>query len=89
MDGVNVHSKTFTVNIPQIFYLCDEKRLTYHKRLTTFFGANNLILEDTKQGIAFTVYMRREGRVTVPKELRDAYDLKEGDLVECKIRKIK
>ena len=40
-------------------------------------------------GIIFTVYMRREGRVTVPKELRDAYDLREGDLVECSIRKIK
>ena len=39
--------------------------------------------------IIFTVYMRREGRVTVPKELRGAYDLKEGDLVECSIRKIK
>ncbi len=39
--------------------------------------------------ITFTVYMRHEGRVTVPKELRDAYDLKEGDLVECQIRKIK
>ena len=42
-----------------------------------------------KAGIVFTVYMRREGRVTVPKELRDAYDLKQGDLVECEIRKIK
>lgn len=42
-----------------------------------------------KTGITFTVYMRCEGRVTVPKELRDAYDLKEGDLVECQIRKIK
>ena len=44
---------------------------------------------DNKTGIAFTVYMRGEGRVTVPKELRDAYDLKEGDLVECQIKKIK
>jgi AbrB family looped-hinge helix DNA binding protein len=42
-----------------------------------------------KAGNSFTVYMRREGRVTVPKELRDAHDLKEGDLVECRIRKIK
>ena len=47
------------------------------------------MLDDTKAGITFTVYMRKEGRVTVPKELRDAYDLEEGDLVECKIRKIK
>jgi len=44
---------------------------------------------DRKAGITFTVYMRKEGRVTVPKELRDAYDLKEGNLVECQIRKIK
>ncbi|MCW4015256.1 MAG: AbrB/MazE/SpoVT family DNA-binding domain-containing protein [Candidatus Bathyarchaeota archaeon] len=44
---------------------------------------------DNKTGITFTVYMRHEGRVTVPKELRDAYNLKEGDLVECQIRKIK
>jgi AbrB family looped-hinge helix DNA binding protein len=42
-----------------------------------------------KVGNSFTVYMRREGRVTVPKELRDAYDLKAGDLVECSIKKIK
>jgi AbrB family looped-hinge helix DNA binding protein len=40
-------------------------------------------------GNSFTVYLRREGRVTVPKELRDAYGLREGDLVECSIRKIK
>jgi AbrB family looped-hinge helix DNA binding protein len=44
---------------------------------------------ERNRGISFTVYMRREGRVTVPKELRDAYDLREGDLVECQIRKIK
>ena len=48
-----------------------------------------MMSNEMKEGVAFTVYMRREGRVTVPKELRDAYDLKEGDLVECQIRKIK
>lgn len=48
-----------------------------------------MLAPEENSGIAFTVYMRREGRVTVPKELRDAYDLQEGDLVECRIRKIK
>jgi AbrB family looped-hinge helix DNA binding protein len=48
-----------------------------------------MVSDDRKSGNIFTVYMRREGRVTVPKELRDAYDLREGDLVECQIRKIK
>jgi len=48
-----------------------------------------MVLNGMKVGIAFTVYMRCEGSVTVLKELWDAYDLKEGDLVECQIRKIK
>ena len=39
--------------------------------------------------LSFTVYVRREGRVTVPKELRDAYDIEEGNLVECHIKKIR
>ena len=44
---------------------------------------------EKKAGIVFTGYVRQEGRVTVPKELRDAYRIKEGDLVECRIKKIK
>lgn len=48
-----------------------------------------MFADNRKSRITFTVYIRREGRVTVPKELRDAYNLKEGDLVECVIKKIK
>ena len=48
-----------------------------------------MVGNNQKSGLTFTVYMRCEGRVTVPKELRDAYNLKEGDLVECTIKKIK
>jgi AbrB family looped-hinge helix DNA binding protein len=36
----------------------------------------------------FTAYIRRNGRITVPKEVRDALDIEEGDLVKCKIRKV-
>jgi AbrB family looped-hinge helix DNA binding protein len=37
----------------------------------------------------FTAYVRREGRVTIPKELRDALIIKEGNLVECKTIKMR
>ena len=50
---------------------------------------SELVETTEKSGIVFTVYVRREGRVTVPKELRDAYEIFEGDLVECKIKKIR
>ena len=42
-----------------------------------------------KSEVVFTSYVRNEGRITVPKSLRDAYDFKEGCLVECKIKKIR
>ena len=38
--------------------------------------------------VEFTVYVRRNGRVTVPKEVRDALDIKKGNLVKCKIKKM-
>ncbi|MBA7473066.1 hypothetical protein ES707_08400 [subsurface metagenome] len=53
------------------------------------FSGFKMLSTDEKSELTFTVYMRCEGRVTVPKELRDAYDLKEGNLVECTIKKIK
>ena len=37
----------------------------------------------------FVVYVRRDGRMTVPKEVRDALEIEEGHLVKCEIKKVK
>jgi len=37
----------------------------------------------------FTSYVRKEGRITLPKEVRDALNIEEGHLVRCKIEKVK
>ncbi len=39
--------------------------------------------------MVFTAYVRIEGRITVPLEIRDALDIKRGDLIECQIKKVK
>lgn len=36
----------------------------------------------------FTAYVRKGGRMTVPKGVRDALDIEERNLVKCKIRKV-
>lgn len=51
-----------------------------------FFGADALARKERKE-VAFTVYLRKGGRVTVPKEVRDALTIEDGDLVECRIKK--
>jgi AbrB family looped-hinge helix DNA binding protein len=43
----------------------------------------------SREEVEFTAYVRGDGRMTVPKEVRDALSIKEGDLVECRIRKIR
>lgn len=42
-----------------------------------------------KRKIAFIVYLRKGGRVTVPKEVRDSLVIEDGDLIECEIWKVK
>lgn len=41
-----------------------------------------------EEEVEFTVYVRKDGRMTVPKEVRDALHIKEGNLVKCKIAKV-
>ena len=42
-----------------------------------------MMLNEEKTGANFMVYMRRVRRITIPKELRDAFDLKVDNFVEC------
>jgi len=42
----------------------------------------------SKEEAEFTVYITSNGRMTVPKEVRDALGIEEGKLVKCKIRKV-
>lgn len=45
--------------------------------------------EKEREGEEFTAYVRREGRITLPKEVRDALAIVEGCLVRCKVVKVK
>ncbi|TRZ49434.1 MAG: hypothetical protein D4S01_08535 [Dehalococcoidia bacterium] len=38
---------------------------------------------------SFTVYIGKDGRLTVPKGTRDALGIVDGDLIECTVRKVK
>jgi len=42
----------------------------------------------SKEEVEFTAYVRRNGRMTVPKEVRDSLDIGEESLVRCKIRRV-
>jgi bifunctional DNA-binding transcriptional regulator/antitoxin component of YhaV-PrlF toxin-antitoxin module len=43
----------------------------------------------SKKEAIFTAYVRGNGKLTVPKSVRDSLDIEEEDLVECKISKVK
>jgi len=43
----------------------------------------------SKEEVEFTAYVRMNGRMTVPKEVRRALDIEEGNLVRCKIKRVK
>jgi AbrB family looped-hinge helix DNA binding protein len=39
--------------------------------------------------LEFAAYVRREGRITLPKEVRDALSIDEGCLVRVKVEKVR
>jgi len=39
--------------------------------------------------VEFIAYVRIEGKMTIPKEVRDSMDIRTGDLVRCRIVKVK
>jgi len=51
----------------------------------SFSGLKRLSEE---KAVEFTVYVRKEGRITVPREVRAALNIEEGNLVRCKIEKL-
>lgn len=54
--------------------------------LSPIFGDGRLTNE---RNTRFTVHVGTDGRITVPKGVRDALGIVEGDLVECSVRKVK
>ncbi|UCB60522.1 MAG: hypothetical protein JSW72_00165, partial [Candidatus Bathyarchaeota archaeon] len=55
----------------------------------TTFSGENCMPETENEEAMFTAYVRKEGRITVAKEIRDMLSIEEGALVECKIKKVK
>ncbi len=43
----------------------------------------------SKKESTFTVYVRKDGKLTVPHVIRDTLGIEEGDLIECHIRKVR
>lgn len=64
-------------------------------------GTNSLLLVESvkecrfwarlaeRMEMEFTAYVRGEGRITLPKEVRDALCIEEGCLVKCRVEKVR
>ena len=46
-------------------------------------------VKEKKMEMSFMAYVRIEGRITIPLEIRDAMEIKRGDLVECRIKRVR
>jgi len=68
------------------FSMLNRLLLTENVAKRRFTGQEGLSKEKV---VEFTVYMRKEGRITVPSEVRAALDIEEGNLVRCKVEKLR
>jgi len=48
-----------------------------------------MALPEANDSVEFTSYVRKEGRITLPKEVRDELGIDEGCLVRCRIERVK
>ncbi len=46
------------------------------------------LVKAERDELIFTAYVRIEGRITIPMEIRDALDIDRDDLVECRVKKV-
>jgi hypothetical protein len=75
--------------------ICEVQSNFDESRLSTWpVGCESLTVpskkrDDEVQPVEFIAYVRKEGKITVPKEVRDSIGIGRGDLVRCKIVRVK
>jgi len=75
-------------SISNLFYIFLDKKSYIAFRTIKIEKCLFLVFALPAEEAEFTAYVRRNGRMTVPKEVRDALGIDEGSLVKCKIRRV-